>query len=266
VILTMYARRMDDLESARRIAEGREHELNAILRQKLADLEAANRELEEFSYSVSHDLRTPLRAIEGFSAILVEDYADRLDSEGQRVIGVVREGARKMAQLIDDILAFSRVGRVEMSAASVDMNELVNGLLADFTDLLAGRDVHIEVAALPAVNGDRMMLRRVWQNLIDNAIKYTGAKDSAHIEIGVTSSGDEQIFWIKDDGAGFDMRYVDKLFGMFRRLHGVDEFSGTGIGLAIVKRIVNRHGGRVWAEGRPDIGATFFFALPAGKE
>ena len=266
MIVMVYARRMDGMEMARRVAEARERDLNAILKQRLTDLEEANHELEEFSYSVSHDLRTPLRAIDGFSGILAEDYADKLDSEGQRVIGVVREGTRKMAELIDDILAFSRIGRAEMSTASVDMNELIEGLLPEFAGLMEGHDIRIAVASLLPVQGDRMMLRRVWQNLLDNAIEYTGAKASARIEVGCGRGAGELEYWIKDNGAGFDMRYADKLFGMFRRLHGADEFSGTGIGLAIVKRIITRHGGRVWAEGQPDLGATFHFALPVRSQ
>lgn len=265
-IFIVYAKQMDRLEVARRIAETRERQLKQLLQQKLADLEEVNHELEEFSYSVSHDLRTPLRAIDGFSAILAEDYADRLDPEGQRVIGVVRDGTRKMAQLIDDILAFSRIGRAEMSTANVNMNGLIDELLPEFAGPMSGRDIRITVPSLPPAQGDRMMLRRVWQNLLDNAIKYTGGKDCARIELGSISGDNELVYWIKDNGAGFDMRYADKLFGMFRRLHGVEEFSGTGIGLAIVKRIVTRHGGRVWAEGEPDHGATVSFALPIRKE
>ena len=265
VIFIGYAKQMDNLEVARRIAEAQGRQLNVLLKQKLADLEQANHEMGEFSYSMSHDLRIPLRAIDGFSGILANDYADKLDSEGHRIIGVVRDGTRNMAQLIDDILAFSHIGRAEMFTASVDMNALINGLLREFEGPMAGRDIRLTVPALPLAQGDPMMLRCVWRNLLDNAIKYTAGRDQALIDVGGVSDECEAVYWIKDNGAGFDMRYADKLFGMFRRLHGTHEFSGTGIGLAIVKRIVTRHGGRVWAVGQLDHGATFYFALPARK-
>jgi signal transduction histidine kinase len=263
IIFIGYAKQMDNLEIVRRIAQAQGHQLNVLLKQKLSDLEQVNRELEEFSYSMSHDLRTPLRAIDGFSGILVQDYADKLDPEGKRIIGVVRDGTRKMAQLIDDILAFCRIGRIEMSISKVDMNGLINELLPELTEPMSGRDICLTVRPLPLAQGDQMMLRSVWHNLLDNAIKYTAGRAAARIEIGGTGDDGELVYWIKDNGAGFDMRYADKLFGMFRRLHGEQEFGGTGIGLAIVKRIVTRHGGRVWAVGQPDRGATFYFALPA---
>lgn len=265
VVFIAYAKQMDSLEVARRIAEAQGRQLNVLLRQKLADLEQANREMDEFSYSMSHDLRTPLRAIDGFSGILANDYASKLDSEGQRIIGIVRAGTRNMAQLIDDILAFSRIGRTAMSTERVDMNGLIDVLLPDFAGPMSGRDIRLRVPPLPLAQGDPMMLQRVWHNLLDNAIKYTSRRDHARIEVGGVSDDCETVYWIKDNGAGFDMRYADKLFGMFRRLHGAHEFSGTGIGLAIVKRIVIRHGGRVWAIGQPDHGATFYFALPTRK-
>ena len=265
VIFIGYAKQMDNLEVARRIAEAQGRQLNVLLKQKLADLEQANHEMDEFSYSMSHDLRTPLRAIDGFSGILADNYADKLDAEGQRIIAVVRDGTRNMAQLIDDILAFSRIGRAEMTTLSVDMNELIDGLLPEFAGPVSGRDICLTVPPLPSAQGDPMMLRRVWYNLLDNAIKYTAGRDRALIEIGGASDDCEIVYWIKDNGAGFDMRYAEKLFGLFRRLHGAHEFSGTGIGLAIVKRIVTRHGGRAWAIGQPDHGATFYFALPTRK-
>ena len=240
--------------------------LNAELEQRVvertAQLEAANKELEAFSYSVSHDLRTPLRAIDGFSRILLEDYADKLDDEGKRVLNVVRNSTVKMANLIDDILAFSRIGRVDMNPAPVDMEALVRATVAaPLAPALAGRKVAIDIGKLPPAEGDRAMFERVWTNLLDNAIKFTGPKPEARIEIAAKAGDGETVYRVRDNGVGFDMQYVDKLFGVFQRLHGA-EFPGTGIGLAIVKRIVARHGGRVWAEGKPGEGATFYFALP----
>jgi light-regulated signal transduction histidine kinase (bacteriophytochrome) len=243
--------------------------LEQSVAEHIVDLAAANKqlaaalkELEGFAYSVSHDLRAPLRAIDGFSRILLEDYADRLDPEGRRVLNVVRDGTLKMSRLIDDILAFSRAARVEMKPEPVDMEALVRQTLTDELAMsLAGRAMPIEIGALPDAHGDRAMLRRVWMNLLDNAIKFTGLKPNGRITVGATAGDGETVYSVSDNGVGFDMRYADKLFGAFQRLHGA-EFPGTGIGLAIVKRIVERHGGRVWAEGKVGDGATFYFALP----
>ena len=235
-----------------------------LLEQRQVELEAANRELEAFSYSVSHDLRAPLRAIDGFVSILHEDYNGKLDAEGQRLLNVVRSSAVKMGRLIDDILAFSRVGRTEMNPSEVDMAGLVRTVISDPLALAtAGRNIAIDVAELPPARGDRAMLERVWVNLIDNAIKYSAPKPDARIEIGAKAAERETIYFVRDNGVGFDMQYVDKLFGVFQRLHG-NEIPGTGIGLAIVKRLVSRHGGRVWAEGKPGEGATFYFTMPMG--
>ena len=228
-----------------------------------AQLEAANTELEGFSYSVSHDLRAPLRAIDGFSQILLEDYGQKLDDEGKRLLGVVRDGTVKMSRLIDDILAFSRAGRTGVNRESVDMEALVRSILAEqLAPALAGRKLAIDIGKLPAAHGDRAMLERVWSNLLDNAIKFTAPKPDARIAIGAGAGEGETVYSVRDNGVGFDMKYADKLFGVFHRLHGA-EFPGTGIGLAIVKRIVGRHGGRVWAESQPGAGASFYFALPA---
>jgi PAS domain S-box-containing protein len=234
----------------------------ADLAQANQGLEVANRELESFAYSVSHDLRTPLRAIDGFSQILVREYADRLDTEGKRILQVVRNGATRMGILIDDILAFSRVGRQAIEAAETDMASLVRDTLHELAPIMADRAIEVKVGKLPQVRGDRLMLQRVWTNLLENAIKFSGPKPDAVIEIGARADGDETEFFVRDNGVGFDMRYAGKLFGVFQRLHGVEEVPGTGIGLAIVHRIVTRHGGRVSAEGKVGTGATFRFTLP----
>jgi light-regulated signal transduction histidine kinase (bacteriophytochrome) len=263
VILVWAARKLDEIDRARAAAEANVRHLNSLLNRKLSDLEAANKELEAFSYSVSHDLRTPLRAIDGFSRILWDEYRERLDGEAERLIKVVRDGATKMAQLIDDILAFSRAGRVEMTMTIVDMKELVQDVLLELQPVIASRQVSFAIADLPPAAGDQPMLRRVWQNLLGNAVKYTGTHEAALIEVGFEPTPAGLIYFVKDDGVGFDMRFADNLFGVFRRLHGTDEFPGTGIGLAIVRRVITRHGGKVWAYGEPDKGATVYFALPA---
>lgn len=235
--------------------------LNAQLTAYSDRLEATNRELEGFSYSVSHDLRAPLRAINGFASMLEEDHADRLDDEGRRLLGVVRSNAEAMARLIDDLLAFSRLGQVSFVKAPVDMAALVSEVLTERGDDRGP----IVVGPLPTAYGDRALLKQVWANLIDNAVKYSGKVAAPSIEVSGVEAGGESRYRVADNGAGFDMRYYDKLFGVFHRLHSPAEFPGTGVGLAIVQRIVTRHGGRVWAEGRLDAGATFHFALPTGR-
>ncbi len=229
-------------------------------------LVAAYAEMESFSYSVSHDLRTPLRAIDGFSNILLRDYSEKLDAEGKRLLQVVRDGAIKMGQLIEDILAFSRVSRQELAVSDIDMGSLVQDTLRELAPAMADRAIEMKVGALPRVVGDPRMLQRVWTNLLDNAIKYTGPKPDTVIEVGARAEGGETVFFVKDNGVGFNMQYADKLFGLFQRLHGTEQFLGTGIGLAIVKRIVTRHGGRVWAESKVGEGATFYFALPQAHD
>ncbi len=264
--LTEAKRAERELERYRQHLEELVETRTADLSKANALLEAANKELEAFSYSVSHDLRAPLRAIDGFSRILLEDYADKLDAEGQRVANVVRDSAQKMNRLIDDILAFSRVGRVEMERGKIDMDALAHAVLRDLAPLTAGRKLSVEIKPLPPALGDLAMMERVWTNLLDNAIKFTGPKEPAIIEFGARTEGKEIVYYVRDNGVGFDMQYVEKLFGVFQRLHGVEEFPGTGIGLAIVKRIIARHGGRVWAEGKVNEGATFYFALPAQEK
>ncbi len=245
----------------------REH-LEELVTLRTADLtkanerlEATNRELEAFSYSISHDLRVPVRAIDGFSRILLEDYSGKLDAEGQRVLNVVRDSTVRMAGLIDDILAFSGIGRSELISARIDMDGLVRHLLREFEPAVAGRKLTFDIKPLAPAQGDAAMIRQVWTNLIDNAVKFTAPRPDAFIEIGSTAGEEETTYYVKDNGAGFDMHYAGKLFGAFQRLHG-SEFAGAGIGLAIVKRIVARHGGRVWAKGKVNEGATFYFSLP----
>ncbi len=256
---------IDDVTERKR-AEQAIQELNLQLKRRTADLEMANRELESFSYSVSHDLRTPLRAIDGFSRILLEDYRETLDEEGQRLLAIVRENSDRMGQLIDDILAFSRTGRLEMTITAVDMNALVKGAWGEMEAAAPGRKVRFELEDLPPARGDPALLRRVVTNLLDNALKFTRPRDEALIRVVGEATAEESIYSFQDNGVGFDMRYYDRLFGVFERLHSTGEFPGTGIGLAIIKRIVTRHGGRVWAEGRPGEGATFHFTLPVTSE
>jgi signal transduction histidine kinase len=238
--------------------------LNNDLRQRARDLVASNAELETFSYSVSHDLRTPLRAIDGYSAILIQDYTEKLDAEGRRRLSVVRQATAKMSRLIDDILDFSRTGRLPMNVTAVDMTAQVQGLIEEAQTHATDRRLRFEIGDLPTVRADASMIRRVWFNLIDNAIKFTATKPHAVITIGATQAEDEIVYSVVDNGIGFDRQYLGMLFGVGHRLVGV-EFEGCGVGLAIVKRIVARHNGRVWADGIPNEGATFYFALPTQR-
>jgi PAS domain S-box-containing protein len=252
-----------------KVAEDRIVELNRDLERRVeertAQLEAANKELESFSYSVSHDLRTPLRAIDGFSHILLDDYAGKLDEEGKRLLNVVRDNTHRMGQLIDDILMFSRTGRVELTSSRIDMQQMAHAVVEELQSAIAGSKLQIEIDPIPPILGDSAMMRQVFSNLISNAIKFSSTREKPRIQVGATVKGDENVYYVKDNGVGFDMQYADKLFGVFQRLHSVNEFEGTGIGLAIVKRIIARHGGRVWAEGKINEGATMYFTLPGGN-
>ncbi|MCW5627074.1 MAG: CHASE3 domain-containing protein, partial [Burkholderiales bacterium] len=243
-------------------AEVRVRELNRGLEQRAAQLENVNRELEAFGYSVSHDLRAPLRAIDGFGLMLDEDYADRLDDEGRRLLGVVRENAQRMGRLVDDLLDFSRIGRKVLTIRRTDMNALVRDVLDDLTDGDGAPAFQCTIGDLPEADCDADLLRQVWFNLLSNAVKYSGKRGQPQIEVSGVRTVDEVRYAVRDNGAGFDMRYYDKLFGVFQRLHRAEEFPGTGVGLAIIQRIVVRHGGRVWGEGKVDAGATFHFTLP----
>jgi signal transduction histidine kinase len=231
---------------------------------RTSQLEAANRELESFSYSVSHDLRAPLRAINGFSHIMLEEYSKKLDDEGRRLLDIIAANTGKMSQLIDDLLDFSRHSRVRMVCAPVDLAELAAAVFKELKNLEKGRRIEFKVGVLPVAFGDRSLLRQVLLNLLANAVKFTRTRERARIELSGRAVKGEIIYQVKDNGVGFDMEYVDKLFGVFQRLHGMDEFEGTGVGLAIVQRIVLRHGGRVWAQAQAGKGATFFFTLGQG--
>jgi PAS domain S-box-containing protein len=250
-------------------AEAEVRMLSVELEQRVAErtdeLTVANKELEAFSYSVSHDLRAPLRAIDGFSRILVEDYVAELPDEAQRYFQLVRDNTKQMGRLIDDLLAFARLSRQAPSKRTVDSAELVRQCLDELRDEQAGRQIAIGIGELPSCQADPALLKQVWVNLIANALKYSRHRDRAVIEIGShTDESDESIYFVKDNGAGFDMRYSDKLFGVFQRLHRAEDYEGTGVGLAIVQRIVQRHGGRIWAEAAVDQGATFYFTLGGG--
>jgi light-regulated signal transduction histidine kinase (bacteriophytochrome) len=237
-------------------------ELEQCVQDRTAQLEAANKELEAFSYSVSHDLRAPLRAIDGFSRVILEDYFDKLDDEGKRVIHIIRGNTQKMGQLIDDLLVFSRLGRQEIKVSDVDIENLATGVLKELNDIVPERKIQFDVRKLPSAHGDKAMIRQVFANLLSNAIKFTRPNENGMIEVGGSNDGDQNTYYVKDNGVGFDMQYENKLFGVFQRLHSTEEFEGTGVGLAIVQRIIHRHGGRVWAEGKVNEGATFYFTLP----
>jgi len=224
-------------------------------------LEAANKELESFSYSVSHDLRAPLRAMDGFSRAVMEDYGSQLPADGQRYLQIIRTSAQRMGNLIDDLLSFSRLSRATLSKRTIDVRSLVQETLEELRSQREGREIQLSIGDLPACEGDTALLKQVWINLLSNAFKYTQKRSSAVVEIGCKKEGHANIYFVRDNGTGFDMRYANKLFGVFQRLHRAEDYEGTGVGLAIVQRIIHRHGGRVWAEAVVDQGATFYFTL-----
>ncbi len=252
--------------TARKQAEACINGLNEDLERRAAQLAEANAELESFSYSVSHDLRAPLRHIHGYVEMLQRAASGQLSEKAQRYLTTIAEASTEMAQLIDDLLAFSRMTRAEMNAARVDLATLAGDAIRTLESANPGRDIDWRVEPLPPVVGDPAMLKQVFANLLDNAVKYTRQRDRARIEIGCAGEEDGRaVFFVRDNGAGFDMQYAHKLFGVFQRLHRADEYEGTGIGLAIVRRIVARHGGRVWADGAVDRGATVYFTLERSR-
>jgi light-regulated signal transduction histidine kinase (bacteriophytochrome) len=235
-------------------------ELEQRVLQRTAQLKAANEELESFAYSISHDLRSPLLAIDGFSKILEKRYSDQLDLEAKRIISVVRNSTSRMGQLIDDLLSFSRWGRQEMKMSQIDMVDLAKEVFSQLSS--SDRNVRFHIGSLPPIRADHSMIRQVLFNLLSNALKFSSSQEERLIEVGGREGPSENTYYVKDNGVGFDPEYTNKLFSVFSRLHRPEEFSGTGVGLAIVKRLISGHGGKVWAEGAPDQGATFWFTLP----
>jgi PAS domain S-box-containing protein len=262
-----------DITERKRIEEERA-EL-AMAQAAKADVERVNleleikvrertQELEGFTYSVSHDMRAPVRALDGFTRILIEEYSHVLDEEGNRLLQIIRVNTLKMGELIDGLLALSRLGREQMKMTNVDMADLARNIFEDCKSAIgSNRAVSFKVGRMPSAYGDKRLITQVFENLLSNALKFTRNKGQAVIQVGYQAGRDEDIYYVRDNGVGFDMQHSDKLFGTFQRLHGVDEFEGTGIGLATVKRIIHRHDGRVWAEAKVGEGATFYFSLPS---
>jgi light-regulated signal transduction histidine kinase (bacteriophytochrome) len=242
-------------------AEREVRRLNDDLKQRQVALEAVNKELEAFSYSVSHDLRAPLRAIDGFSQALAEDFADRLDGDGKDYINRIRNGSQRMGELIDDLLELSRLTRSDMRREPIDLSAMARRIAAELREQYPERKVAFEVEDGLVVEGDARLLRAALSNLLSNAWKYTGKQTEPHVEFGATNHNGRRAYFVRDNGAGFDMTYADKLFGVFQRLHRTSDFPGNGVGLATVQRIIHRHGGEIWAEAAVNCGATFYFSL-----
>ncbi len=277
--LTVEIARIKTLVESDKVIRKLNEELEQRVLERTGQLEAANKELESFSYSVSHDLRAPLRAIDGFSRIVLEDFADPLPDEAKVYLKLIRDNTRQMGQLVDDLLAFSRLGRLALTKQTVDVGSMVRLCLGEMKKEQEGRQLEIVLGDLSTCQADPTLLKQVWLNLISNALKYTRKQKAGRIEIGSriaappladgntarpAGAGLEKIYFIKDNGAGFDMKYAHKLFGVFQRLHRATDYDGTGVGLAIVQRIINRHSGRVWGEAQLNLGATFSFTLEPG--
>jgi light-regulated signal transduction histidine kinase (bacteriophytochrome) len=253
--------------TGRKQAEDNILRLNAELEQRVAvrtaQFEAANKELEAFSYSVSHDLRAPLRAIDGYTGILVKNYEARLDAEGKRFCSIISDSAKKMGQLIEDLLSFSRLGRAAMKPSVVNMADMARTIFLDMTTPEERERIDFHIGPLPDTVVDPTLFRHIWMNLLGNAVKFTSKKERADIDVSAERCDGKVVYTVRDNGSGFDMRYADKLFGVFQRLHSVREFDGTGVGLAIVQRIISRHGGHIWAEAEVGKGASFHFTTSA---
>jgi light-regulated signal transduction histidine kinase (bacteriophytochrome) len=239
-------------------------ELEQRVRDRTQELQAANADLESFSYSVSHDLRAPLRVVVGYCQMFMDEFGAGIAPQGREILGKARAGATRMNQLIDDLLRLARFSRQPLHTRPVETEALVKRVVANLQEQLQGRSVQFEIGALPDCVADAALLEQVFTNLLSNALKFTAGRPNTRIEVGSSSEGAEQIYFVKDNGVGFDMRYAERLFGVFQRLHSQAEFAGTGIGLSIVHRIIRRHGGRTWAEGALQQGATFYFTLPRG--
>ncbi len=236
-------------------------ELEQRVRLRTAELEAANDELEAFSYSVSHDLRAPLRHVDGFSKILLESQGGKMDAEGQRYLREIHDATQRMAGMIEDLLRLAQIGRQQLKLQKTNIRDLIDDVLADLQSEVCQRRIDWKVGALPSLECDRGLIKQVLVNLVGNSVKYTRPRDVAVIEIGSAAGEDPPVIFVRDNGVGFEMKYADKLFGAFQRLHRQEEFEGTGVGLATVQRIIRRHGGRIWAEAEPEKGATFYFTL-----
>ncbi len=245
----------EDLETKLQQSEQRE----ANLKEQLVDLK---KELEDMSYAISHDLRAPLRAVHGFADALREDYGEKLDADAKRYMKIISTSSRQMTRMIDGILTLSRLGRQQLQVSAIPVPALVEGIIAELKAKYPERKIDFVIGELPNISGDHALIRVIWSHLLNNAVKFTGPNPGTIIEIGSSSEGNETIYFVRDNGVGFDMKYEPKLFGLFQRFHTEAEFEGTGVGLAVVRRLVRRHGGRMWAQSAVNVGSTFFFAFP----